>query len=333
MVSKILRIWLPALILIFNSAAFGWNIFPSLGGERSGTSVMTFLKIGVGARAASLAGAYTATATDVFALYHNPAGIAFNDKDNFGFAYRQWVVDFKHSFFGVTRHIDDSNVLGAFLITLGTDSFEITDEYHPLGTGNMFDYSDFAAGLTYAIRLTDYFSFGINFKYAQENLGDLKMRAGLIDLGTLYQTDFYGTRFAINMSNFGGRIKPSGSYRYKTVSGEWIEKNYQSFSSPTVFKISAAFDPLASGDNKLTWMTQLNHPTDNAENIAMGMEYSYQGMFFLRGGYLVNSTAENFSVGAGIKFDINRFDGAFDFAYTDMKELGGTNVFSIVLGF
>jgi len=322
-----------AVMMLLNSAAFGWQIFPSLGEERSGTSAMTFLKIGVGARSASLAGAYTATATDVFALYHNPAGIAFNDKDTFGFAYRQWVVDFKHSFFGVTKHIDDANVLGAFLITLGTDSFEITDEYHPLGTGEMFDYSDFAAGLTYAIRLTDYFSFGINLKYAQENLGDLKMRAGLLDLGTLYQTDYFGTRFAINVSNFGGRINPDGDYQYQTISGEWITKNYQSFSSPTVFKISAAFDPIATQGNRLTWVTQLNHPTDNAENIALGAEYSFQEMFFLRGGYLINSTVENFSAGAGIKFNINRFEGAFDFAYTDMKDLGGTNIFSVVIGF
>jgi hypothetical protein len=329
MVKRTLLIFMIVLLACLPALAGG--IFPSLGGERSGTSAMTFLKIGAGARAAALAGAYTATATDAFALYHNPAGIAFNDKDCFGFAYRQWVVDFQHSFFGVTKHIDASNVLGLYLITLGTDSFEITDEYHPMGTGEMFDYSTFAAGLTYAIRLTEYFSCGITAKYAQENLDDLKMRAGMIDLGTLYQTDYYGTRFAINMSNFGGRIKPGGTYQYKTSSGEWITKDYQSFSSPTVFKISAAFDPITTTDSKLTWMTQLNHPTDNAENVAMGLEYGYQGMFFLRGGYLFNSSVENFSVGVGLNFEIGRFNGIFDAAYTDMKDLGGTNVFSIVL--
>ena len=307
------------------------GIFPSLGEERSGTSALTFLKIGVGARSASLAGAYTATATDAFALYHNPAGIAFNDRDSFGFAYRQWVVEFKHSFFGVTRHIDDANVLGAYLITLGTDSFEITDEYNPTGTGEMFDYSDFAAGLTYAIRLTEYFSCGITAKFVQENLDDLKMRTVMLDLGTLYQTDFYATRFAINMANFGGRIKPGGSYQYQTVSGEWITKDYQSFSSPTVFKISAAFDPLTTDNSRLTWATQLNHPTDNAENIAMGLEYGYQEMFFLRGGYLFNSSVENFSVGAGLKLDVAGFKGMIDVAHTNMDDLGGTNIFSIVL--
>lgn len=328
---KLTKIFVVATMVMVSSITNASGIFPSLGEERSGTSAMTFLKIGVGARSASLAGAYTATATDAFALYHNPAGIAFNDDDCIGFAYRQWVVDFKHSFFGVTKHIDGSSVLGAYVITLGTDSFEITDEYNPTGTGEMFDYSDFAAGLTYAIRLTEYFSCGLTAKFAQENLDDLKMRAIMFDLGTLYQTDFYATRFAINMSNFGGRIKPDGTYEYKTVSGEWIDKDYQSFSSPTVFKLSAAFDPLTTDNSTVTWATQLNHPTDNAENIAMGLEYGYQDLLFLRGGYLFNSSVENFSLGAGLKVNAGGFTGMVDFSYTDMKDLGGTNVFSVVL--
>jgi hypothetical protein len=59
-------------ILIIHSIAFGFNIFPSLGGTKSGTAGMTFLKIGVGARSAALAGAYSATCTDIYSLYHNP---------------------------------------------------------------------------------------------------------------------------------------------------------------------------------------------------------------------------------------------------------------------
>ena len=62
MVKTVIKILVA--VMVVNSMAFGWQIFPSLGEERSGTSVMTFLKIGVGARSASLAGAYTATASD-----------------------------------------------------------------------------------------------------------------------------------------------------------------------------------------------------------------------------------------------------------------------------
>jgi hypothetical protein len=322
-----------AIILVLQTTVFGFNIFPSLGGTKSGPAGLTFLKIGVGARSAALAGAYSATCTDIYSLYHNPAGLAWNEKDGAAFSYRSWVAELNHNFFGVARHISDNNVLGLSLVTLTTDPMNVTDEYHPTGTGETIEYADFAAGLTYSTKLTDYFSCGLTIKYAQENIGDLRMKAVLVDLGTLYQTDFYGTRFAINMANFGNRVKPGGTYQYKTISGDIIDKEYQSFSPPTVFKVSVAFDPLVSGQNKLTCVTQLNHPTDNAENIAIGAEYSLNQAFFLRGGYLLNSDVENFSLGAGVKVDMKLAEGIIDYGYTSMRDLGGTSVFSIGLEF
>jgi hypothetical protein len=321
------------VVMLFHAAAFGFNIFPSLGGTKSGTAGMTFLKIGVGARSSSLAGAYSATCTDIYSLYHNPAGLAWNEKDGAAFSYRKWVAELNHNFVGVAHHLNDNNVLGLSVISLTTDPMNVTDEYHPTGTGETIEYADFAVGMTYSTKLTDYFSCGLTLKYAQENIGDLRLKTVLVDLGTLYQTDFYGTRFAINMANFGNRVKPGGTYFYKTVSGDIIEKEYQSFSPPTVFKVSVAFDPLVSGQNKLSCVTQLNHPTDNAENIAIGAEYSFAQAYFLRGGYLLNSDVENFSLGAGLKADLKFATGLFDIGYTSMRDLGGTSVFSIGLEF
>lgn len=328
-----LAVLIVVALFTMQSIAFGFNIFPSLGGTKSGTAGMTFLKIGVGARSASLAGAYSASCTDIYSLYHNPAGLAWNEQDGAAFSYRSWVAELNHNFIGVARHIDENNVLGLSLITLTTDPMMVTDEYHPTGTGETIEYADFAAGATYSTKLTEYFSCGLTVKYAQENIGDLRLKTVLVDLGTLYQTDFYGTRFAINMANFGNRVKPGGTYKYTTVSGSIIDKEYQSFSPPTVFKVSAAFEPLTSGQNKLTCFTQLNHPTDNAENIAIGAEYSMNQMLSLRGGYLLNSDVENFSLGAGVKVDIKMAKGSIDYGYTSMRNLGGTSVFSIGLEF
>ncbi len=314
-------------------SASAFNIFPSLGGSRSGTAAMTFLRIGVGARAAAMAGAYSSMCTDAFSLYHNPAGAVWAEKDNVAVAHRLWVADISHNFVGITKHFGEYNVVGLSLISLTTDPIAVTDEYHPYGTGETMEYSDFAVGGSYSVRLTDYFSFGLTIKYAQENLADLKIHATLIDLGTLYHTGFYGTRFAINMANFGPRLQPSGNYIYKTVSGELIQKEYQSFSPPTVFKVSVAFDPLADDGNKLSCISQLNHPTDNAENIALGLEYSLNDRLFLRGGYLINSRVENYSLGGGLKIDLPFAAFSFDYAYTGMSDLGGTSNFSLVLGF
>jgi len=46
-----------------------------LGGQRSGTSSGTFLKIGVGARAVGMGEAFVAVANDPTTIYWNPAGL------------------------------------------------------------------------------------------------------------------------------------------------------------------------------------------------------------------------------------------------------------------
>ncbi len=44
--------------------------------SKSGTTAAQFLKIGVGARAIGMGGAFAATADDITAMYWNPAGLA-----------------------------------------------------------------------------------------------------------------------------------------------------------------------------------------------------------------------------------------------------------------
>jgi len=62
-------------LMISVSASQAQGLIPRLGEQRAGTAAVTFLKIGVGARGASMGGAYTAMATDASATYWNPAGL------------------------------------------------------------------------------------------------------------------------------------------------------------------------------------------------------------------------------------------------------------------
>jgi hypothetical protein len=318
-----------AILILQAVPSKGWNIFPNLGDERVGTASLQFLKLGAGARAAAMGNAMAANLDGAFGLYWNPATLVWTDRAEVAFSHNVWVVDINYEFAGYSMKLGDDAAIGGSFIYLGTDNMKVTDEYHPFGTGETFGFSDFAFGLSFAQRLTDYFSFGATAKFAQENLDDLRMRGLLLDLGTYYQTNFRGTRFAVTLTNFGQQVKPGGSYVYTNLSGEEIPKSYQSFSPPTVFRIGVATDFLDNGSGKWGASLQLDHPTDNAEAFVLGTEYGFGEALFLRGGYKINSDAQGFSLGAGLKVNIAGMAGALDYALSYVGDLGNSNLFSL----
>lgn len=324
---------LPLFVLGGNAKA--WNIFPNLGDERAGTASMQFLKLGAGARAAAMGNAVAASTLDAYGLYWNPAAVVWTDGQQLALSHNLWVVDINYSFMGFSTKWGDDRAIGFTAVYLGTADMDVTDEYHPYGTGEKFGFADFALGLTVSQRLTDYFSFGATVKYAQESLENLRMRGGLLDLGTYYQTNYHGTSFAVTLSNFGQQFKPGGSYNYTNLSGEIIPKSYQSFSPPAVFRIAATTDLLNRNRNSNIWKAslQLDHPTDNAESFSMGTEYGFNQNLFLRGGYKLNNDSQSYSLGLGLKFKMLSTNGGLDYAFSALGPLGNANIFSFYWSF
>ncbi|MBD3232697.1 MAG: PorV/PorQ family protein [candidate division Zixibacteria bacterium] len=309
-----------------------WQIFPDLGEERVGTSSATFLKIGVGARAAAMGNSYVAVADDATCLYYNPAAMCLLKGDNIVFSHNRWFADIKHNFLGYFHSYDNLS-LGVSFISLTTDDIEVTDEYHPYGTGDYFSYSDFAGGISFAYDMTAYFSFGITLKYIQENLDNLTAKGVLFDLGTYYRTGLGSTRFGVALLNFGNRIGPDGTYNLEVYGGGTVKSEYQKFSPPTVFQIGFAFEPIYNPHHRLTLSSQLNHPTDNAENISLGTEYAFNETVMLRGGYRINYSEEQYSLGAGTALNIGFTDLRVDYAFVNYSNLNNVNRFTFSMSF
>jgi len=321
------------LALLLGQSGLCWTIFPNLGDERAGTASMQFLKLGAGARAAAMGNSIAATSVDGYALYWNPAALVWNEGPKIALSHNMWVVDLSYDFAGYSMKLGDDQAIGISAVYLGTPDMDVTDEYHPYGTGQKFGFADLAVGLTFSQRLTDYFSFGGTAKFAEESLENLKMRGFLLDLGTYYQTNFHGTSFSVTLSNFGQQVKPGGEFTYTNPSGEKIPKSYQSFSPPTVFRLAAAADILRNDSGRWLASLQLDHPTDNAESFSLGSEYTYGRNLFLRGGYRTKSDSQSYSVGLGVKFSMFSTDGAFDYAYSAVGDLGHSNTFSFQWSF
>ena len=83
-----------------------------------GSSGEIFEKIGVGARAAGMGGAFSALADDITSLYWNPAGVARLKGITVGASYTKWFADVTHNFIGAVLPLTDRYRLGVSLIVV-----------------------------------------------------------------------------------------------------------------------------------------------------------------------------------------------------------------------
>lgn len=326
------------VLLAASAAAVHAQLVPNLGGQRAGISAFQFLKIGVGARGVAMGESFVASATDASALYWNPAALVQFSQDQAIASHTEYLADIKHEFFGAVWHLSGEDALGASFTSLHMTDMEITSETQPFGTGRYFSFGDIAAGLTYSRKMTDQFSFGATVKYVEETLDVLKMRSVMVDIGTWYWTGLGSARFAVAIANFGSDVAPKGSVTQ--FDGTQLT-TFQSFSVPTEFRLGFAMEPLQDDDQMLTTSVQLNHPNDNAENVRLGLEYSFRKTFFVRAGlkrtigqqFLGSdlTSEESFALGAGVLVPMGLSVVGADYAFSSYARLG--SVHRITLSF
>ena len=323
-----------ALLLIAGRSAA--QLIPNLGGQRAGISAFQFLKIDAGARGVGMGGTFVAVANDVSSLYWNPAGLAQTSEDALVVTHTNYVVDIQHEFFAASYHLSSSDAVGVSVTSLHMDDMEITTETQPFGTGRYFSFGDIAFGATYSRKMTDQFSFGVTLRYAEETLDILKMRGLMADIGTFYWTGLGTARFAVVVSNFGGDVAPTGTVSHLNGGAD---TTFQSFSPPTRFKIGFAMEPFELTDQRLTTSLELNHPNDNAENVHLGFEYSYQERLFLRTGVkrtigesllgADETGASDISLGMGVVVPLGDRRIMVDYVFANFNALGSIHMFSV----
>lgn len=314
---------IPFLIssLLFSSACFAIG----LGDQRVGTSSASFLRIGVGARAAAMAGSFTAVCDDVTSVAWNPAGLVLIDQSEIAFSYAAWPADvgYSHLSFGTTSRLIDG-AIGLQLGFLSTEMME-TQEYYPYGTGRTFTFSDWLVGLTLAKRFTDRFSGGFAVKYVREELGvevgGPTTNAVVLDAGTYYRIGPWNMRLAVALMNFGTQLTPGG--KHETQNGDQItESGYEGFSPAMEFKFGFSMMPYNEPGFSTLFDIELVHPADNAETVRMGLEATFAGILALRGGYDWNANEMKMSFGAGVHTNISAHEAGIDYAATFSEYLG-----------
>jgi hypothetical protein len=314
---------------------------------KSGTTAVGFLNIDVGSRAVGMGSAYCTLAEDATAMYWNPAGIARIPGYEALFSYTRWIADITFNYAGMVIPLGNTGTIGINATFLTMDDMERTTIDQPDGTGETFSAGDLAVGVSYARNLTDRFSIGFTAKYIEEKIYHSKASAFAIDVGTMFDTQFQGLKIGMSISNYGTKMQMTGRDMLTQkdpdpqISGNNdkinASLNTDQFDLPLMFRVGVSMDFLKGISNSnLILSVDALHPNDNAESVNIGLEYTFNNMFSLRGGYkslLLNDSEEGLSAGGGLKYPIAGTEIRLDYAYHSFGILNDVQMLSIGLSF
>jgi hypothetical protein len=311
------------------------------------TTAAAFLEIGVGSRAVGMGGAFVATANDASAMYWNPGGLARLEKPEIIFVHTEWIADITFDYAGFVFPLSGIGIVGANITTLNMSEMEVRTIDRQDGTGEFFDASDMAIGISFATNLTDRFSIGLNAKYIMQRIWKETAHGFAIDIGTLYNTGIEGLRLGAALTNFGTDMQMTGNdlLVYHDIDPTQLGNNERIFAQmeteawplPLNFQFGVAMDLIKNAEHKITLETDAVHPVNNTESVHLGAEYTFRDMFYIRAGYrnlFLRDSEEGLTAGGGFyTTQLGNFGIGIDYAYANFGRLENAQRFSVCLRF
>jgi hypothetical protein len=321
------------------------NILNAQSVNKVGTTAAQFLKIGIGARAIGMGGAFSTMGGDINSIYWNPAGIAkINDREA-TFDHVDWIMDVNNEFAAFVMSIPDFGTVGGFVTVLTMGDMPVRTVDEPLGTGENFSAGSFSGGLSYARNLTDNFALGLNVKYVHDYIWHESANSFAIDIGALYSIPILNEfRIGASISNFGSKMKLDGIdiQQITTVGaglGNQLNSNLEveEYDLPLTMRIGVAADVIKLENHRLTVAVDAVHPNDNLEYVNAGAEYGWNDLVFIRGGYktmFLKDSEEGLTLGFGLNYRLlDALKVQVDYAYEDFGRLKNVHYLSIGVKF
>jgi hypothetical protein len=181
---------------------------------------------------------------------------------------------------------------------------------------------DLLAQVTYSAYVMDRLTLGASLKFINEKIDDQNATAIGFDLGSVYNIGIYNWNIGARISNLGSDMK---FYDYASP-------------IPLTFSMGTSIVPLRIGENSVTLAVDAVKPQDGQQYYYTGLEYNYNNMVFLRGGWKLNysymgmagdgidegtsqrqgiqTSLEKGSLGAGVRVPMAEYMVALDYSYT-----------------
>ncbi len=312
--------------------------------SRVGTTAAQFLKIGAGARALGLGGAFVAVEGDINSVYWNPAGISrIANNGSAAFNHADWLAGMNYDFVAAAIHVGDVGTLALSVISFGVPEDIVRTLQNEYGDGRRFDASSVAFGLSYARNLTDRFSLGVTVKYINERIWNEKASGFALDVGTLFITPFKDLKIGASMSNFGGKMQLTGRDLLfnldpqPNVDGgtENVPSQYRvgEYEIPLTFRVGVAMDVIQYEGINAMAVLDATHPNDNTEYVGTGVEVSYRNTIYGRVGYkslFLRDSEQKLTWGVGFQYEFSATAAlAIDYGFADYGRLQNVQFLSL----
>ncbi len=307
--------------------------------SKVGSAGAQFLKIGVGSRYQAMGEASVATANDVYSMFWNPAGLASIERSEIGFTNVNWILDVNLNYVGFAKYFEDVGTFGVAATVLSMGKQEITTFEDQDGTGNYYNATSYAIGISYARQLTTRFAFGGTVKYVGEKIHLESAQGFGFDFGTMLNTGFRSLRLGMSITNMGPEMKfdgPDLNFSYDPQQGQGNNGSVgaslktSGYDMPLTFRVGMAYDMPMGPKGNLLFAAEMKHPSDNVEQGSLGAEFGYNDQFFLRGGYKLNYEEEGLCLGGGLKANMTESTRLLiDYSWQDFGRLQATQRFSV----
>jgi hypothetical protein len=302
--------------------------------RKAGINSAAFLKVGVGARQIGMGSAVTSLNGDVTNMFWNPAGVAMHDdKAQVSFTYNSWIGGLTQNAVAASYKMEGIGTIGIGVMTFGMTGIVADRDIYPgnavlqalqidQATSDTYDYMDLLAQVTYSTYVMDRLALGASVKLIHEKIDDMNASAIGFDLGSVYNIGLLDWNIGARINNLGSDIK---FYDYPSP-------------IPLTFSMGTSMTPIRIGANAITFAIDAVKPQDGQQYYYTGMEYNYNNMIFLRGGWKMNysylglagdgidqgtsqrmgiqTSLEKGSLGAGVRVPMAEYMLSLDYSYT-----------------
>ena len=321
-------------------------------GSRIGTAGAQELLIPVGARGIAIGGSSMIFSTGADAIYWNPAGLGRMTSSVEGMvSTMSYIADINIVYAALGIQAGEFGTLGFSVKSLAFGDIPVTTTTYPDGTGELYSPTYITMGATYAKSLTDRIAVGITANLVNERILAMNSTGVAFNIGIQYQNlGTAGLDVGIAVKNIGTDMKFSGSNLLQRAEAEVGLRQTQFYTveaassqMPSSLEIGLGYTHRIDDQNlaRIGGMFRNNNFQEDEYNL--GAEYSFDNLFFVRGGYTLpgrnpkddlgeREYIYDFTIGAGLHYNTGNVDLTFDYAYRHMKYFDASNVVTLKLG-